>query len=65
MPFGLVVALLVGFSAGFVCEYLEHTFKRPKDVERFLELPVIFSIPANALGKGARTADRRVGRRMG
>lgn len=41
---GLFIGLITGFSLGFIREYLDHTFKRSKDVEEVLELPLIFSI---------------------
>lgn len=45
IPLGLVVGLLLGISLGFVKEFFDHTFKTPEDVERYLGLPVIGSIP--------------------
>ena len=44
LSFGLLISFLVAFSAGFLFEYLDHSFKRREDVERVLDLPVIFSL---------------------
>ena len=41
---GLLIGLITGLSLGFIREFLVHTFKRAKDIEDVLELPVIFSI---------------------
>ena len=45
IPLGLLVGFLTGFSLGFLRQYFDHTFKKPSDVENYLGLPVIFSIP--------------------
>lgn len=45
LPLGLASGLLLGLAFGFSREYLDHTFKRPADVQRVLELPVVFSLP--------------------
>lgn len=42
---GLLIGLITGLSLGFIREFLDHTFKRAKDIENVLELPLIFSIP--------------------
>jgi succinoglycan biosynthesis transport protein ExoP len=44
LPSGLLGGLLLGFALGFLREFLEHDFKRPEDVERYLGLPVIASL---------------------
>jgi len=44
LPFGLLAGLMTGLSLAFIAEYLNHTFKRPEDVEMVTGLPVIFSI---------------------
>jgi uncharacterized protein involved in exopolysaccharide biosynthesis len=41
---GLVAGFILGSSLAFVSEYLDHTMKRPSDVERQVGLPVICSI---------------------
>jgi len=45
IPLGILIGLIIGCSFGFMREYFDHTFKRPSDVENYLGLPVIFSIP--------------------
>ncbi len=45
IPLGLLVGFITGFSFGFLRHYFDHTFKKPSDVENYLGLPVIFSIP--------------------
>lgn len=45
IPLGLLVAFITGCSLGFLREYFDHTFKKPSDCERYVNLPVIFSIP--------------------
>jgi uncharacterized protein involved in exopolysaccharide biosynthesis len=45
IPLGIVVGFIIGCSLGFLKEYFDHTFKKPSDVENYLDLPVIFSIP--------------------
>ena len=44
LPMSLLVGLLAGFCLGFLREYFDHTFKTPMDVERYAELPVLFSV---------------------
>jgi len=41
---GLIVGFVTGCSLGFILEYLDHTLKRPGEVERYAALPVIGSI---------------------
>lgn len=45
IPLGLIIGLLTGCSLGFLREYLDHTVKRPGDVEGALHLPVVLSLP--------------------
>jgi len=45
IPLGLVLGILLGVSLAFIREFFDHTFKTPEDVERYLGLPVIGSIP--------------------
>lgn len=42
--FGILVGLIAGASMGFIVEYLDHSFRRPNDVAKYLNLPVIASI---------------------
>ena len=48
LPLGLLAGVLLGFTVGFVREFLDQRFKRPEDVERQLGLPVVLSIPNGA-----------------
>ncbi len=45
IPIGFVVGILLGFTIGFLREFFDHTFKRPEDVDNYLGLPTILSIP--------------------
>ena len=45
MSLGLILALVVGFSAAFFVEYWDDSLKVPEDVERYLGLQVFASIP--------------------
>lgn len=40
---GLFAGLITGFSLGFIREFLDHTFKNPRDLEQFSGLPLLFS----------------------
>lgn len=45
MAIAFVLALMIGVGLAFLLEYLDHTVKTPDDVEKFLELPVLGTIP--------------------
>jgi len=45
IPLGLLIGFIIGCSFGFMREYFDHTFKKPRDVEAYVGLPVLFSIP--------------------
>jgi uncharacterized protein involved in exopolysaccharide biosynthesis len=45
IPLGLLIGFIIGGSFGFIREYFDHTFKKPGDVEAYIGLPVLFSIP--------------------
>jgi capsular polysaccharide biosynthesis protein len=45
IPIGFIVGILLGFTIGFLREFFDHTFKRPEDVDNYLGLPTILSIP--------------------
>ena len=47
IPLGLLIGFITGLSFAFIREYFDHTFKKPSDVQTYVDLPVIFSIPAN------------------
>lgn len=44
IPFGFIVACLSGLIIGFLTEFLDHTFKRPEDIEQILALNALISI---------------------
>lgn len=43
--FGVIGGVILGFTLGFIREFLDHRFKVPKDVEQFTGQRVLFSIP--------------------
>ena len=45
---GLLVGCLVGFGSAIGAEFMKSGFRRPEDVEKYLGLPVIASIPSFA-----------------
>ena len=45
IPLGLLIGFIIGCSFGFLRDYFDHTFKKPSDVEAYIGLPVLFSIP--------------------
>ena len=44
IPFGLIIALLVGLTAGLVIEYFDDTIKRPDDSLKLIGVPNIVSL---------------------
>ncbi|MBI4435832.1 MAG: hypothetical protein HY590_00235 [Candidatus Omnitrophica bacterium] len=48
---GCVVGLVTGIGTASLFEYFDHSFKNVDDVERFLGLPVLGSIPKGPSGK--------------
>ncbi len=42
---GLVIGLMGGIGAAFTMEFLDNTFKTPEDVEEYLRLPMLGTIP--------------------
>lgn len=42
---GTVLGLMIGIFVVFLKEYLDNTIKTPEDVQKYLELPVLGSIP--------------------
>jgi uncharacterized protein involved in exopolysaccharide biosynthesis len=50
---GLLLALAAGGGAAFIAEYLDQSFHDVKDLEAYLDLPVIVSLPAFPTGKEA------------
>ena len=49
---GLAVGCLIGFGSAIGVEFLKAGFRRPEEVENYLGLPVIASIPAFASAMG-------------
>lgn len=45
MGLGLVAGFLAGFTLGFIREFVDHSFKVPRDVEQYSGLPFLFSVP--------------------
>jgi len=45
MALGLFAGFLTGFTLGFIREFVDHSFKVPRDVEQYLGLPLLFSTP--------------------
>jgi len=43
---GLIVALITGLSVGFLAEFFDHTVRRPEDVQKNMDLPVLCSFPS-------------------
>jgi len=54
IPIGLLVGFIIGCSFGFMREYFDHTLKRPRDVETYLGLSVLFSIPKAKVGRAKK-----------
>jgi len=44
MVLGLIVGFITGCCLGFIRHYFDHTFKSVLDVDRYLAMPVLFSI---------------------
>ncbi|MDQ7032936.1 MAG: Wzz/FepE/Etk N-terminal domain-containing protein [Desulfonauticus sp.] len=45
IPVGGIVSLIIGVTVGLLLEFFDHTFKRPEDIERYVGLQTIFTIP--------------------
>jgi len=45
IPIGILVGLLLGFTIGFLREFFDHSFKRPEDVNNYLGVTTVLSIP--------------------
>lgn len=55
--FGVIIGLLLGVGFAFVFEYFDKTIKNPEDVESYLGLPVLGTIP-----KIDHSVDKRQGK---
>ncbi len=45
LALGVLLGMLGGIGLAFFSEYMDHTFKRPEDVEERLKLPLLAAIP--------------------
>ena len=43
--FGVLIGLILGIGLAFLFEYFDKTLKNPEDVEHYLDLPVLGTIP--------------------
>jgi hypothetical protein len=43
--FGVIIGFVLGIGLAFLFEYFDKTVKTPEDVEYFLDLPVLGTIP--------------------
>jgi uncharacterized protein involved in exopolysaccharide biosynthesis len=53
---GLLLAVLLSFGMGWICEFLDPTFRTPDEVRAFLNVTVLAALPAN----GEKNADTNV-----
>lgn len=44
LALGLFLGLIGGIGLAFTSEYVDHTFKRPDDIEKYLDIPLLASI---------------------
>lgn len=42
---GFIAGLCIGIAAAVTVDYLDHTIKRPRDIERYLDVPILGSVP--------------------
>lgn len=45
LPIGLITGLILGMMLALMREFLDHSFKKPSDLERISQMPVIGSVP--------------------
>lgn len=43
----VMIAALVSFGLGFLIEYIDPSFRTPKEVEEYLEIPLLATVPRN------------------
>jgi uncharacterized protein involved in exopolysaccharide biosynthesis len=48
LALGLFLGLFGGIGLAFFSEYMDHTFRRPEDIEQRLELPILAVIPSSS-----------------
>jgi succinoglycan biosynthesis transport protein ExoP len=56
---GALMGLALGIAAAFFLEYLDDTFKTPEEIERYLHLPMLASVPDMS---GLQNGNHRVAR---
>lgn len=59
LPSGLVVGLIIGLIVALVWDRRDKRIRSARDVERFLDFPVMLSLPPESFGKGAALASPR------
>ncbi len=42
---GIIVGLIIGFCGAFLVEYIDNSIKTPGDIERYVDLPILGSVP--------------------
>jgi uncharacterized protein involved in exopolysaccharide biosynthesis len=47
LALGLFLGIFGGIGLAFFSEYMDHTFKKPKDIEERLKLPTLAAIPCS------------------
>lgn len=62
LSLALVLGLALGVGLAFLQEHLDNTFKNAEDVERFLQVPALASVPAVAGTNGHHGVQRLVQR---
>ncbi|MCC7212352.1 MAG: lipopolysaccharide biosynthesis protein, partial [Candidatus Brocadia sp.] len=55
----ICMSLLLGIILAFGFEFIDHTFKSPQDVETFLNIPLLGSIPRKGFKNGVLIKDLR------
>jgi len=44
IPFGIIAGLFTGISLGFLREYFDHTVRKPEDISKYVDIPVLYSL---------------------
>jgi polysaccharide biosynthesis transport protein len=67
LSIALIVGMCLGITAAFLQEHLDNTLKNSEDIERFLQIPALGSVPAVMLSEngkglhGLRATERMLG----
>ncbi len=67
LSIALIVGMCLGITAAFLQEHLDNTLKNSEDIERFLQIPALGSVPAVMLSEngkglhGLRATERLLG----